>query len=151
MRLALVVFLATVLAGCAERPDSVTKCEALLLTKLKAPSSYKAGASVIMPAERGQQSIALTYDAVNSFNAQLRGTFHCNYDVATGLVSEENLPGTTSGAQGASLVSSAPDPAVPTSSPEPFVVDDETPVCDRPDSPQKTKMMKEIGVDCRGE
>lgn len=73
----------------------VNECEAATQAKLRSPSSYKrVGVSVvdINPANPGDLShlterwIDIDYDAVNGYNAPLRGKHHCRFALDQGNV-----------------------------------------------------------------
>lgn len=60
----------------AEDPDiAITVCEAALKARLKAPSSYRK-----IEASISGNSVFLTYDAVNSYNAPLRAMKACKFN-----------------------------------------------------------------------
>lgn len=126
---------------------------------LKALTTYRAFDTIVSPADGGKQQVAITYDAVNSYNAPIRGTFFCSFDIGSGLADEAEGVAASFGEAPlgqldlpAAATPSPTDPAhtVPTPRAE---VDppDEIPVCDQPDSPAKFALMNEIGTDCTGE
>lgn len=61
------------LGGCSNAEDRA--CDEAIKSTLKAPASYK------RVSKRGSR---VEYDAVNSFNAPIRGHGICYYDAATG-------------------------------------------------------------------
>lgn len=156
MKVAAALIATLLCAGCEQRPKSVQQCESLLLTKLKAPSTYKAFDTVVGGPDRGKQQVAITYDAVNSYNAPIRGTFFCSFDISSGLADEDKSAGA---ALGETPVEQLDLPAAPTPSRAEATnamekqgeLPDEVPVCDQPDSPAKFALMNEIGTDCIGE
>lgn len=151
-----VLIAALVCAGCEQRPKSVQQCETLLLTKLKAPSTYKAFDAVVGAPDGGKQQVAITYDAVNSYNAPIRGTFLCSFDIGSGIADEDKGAAAFLGetpVDHLDLPAAQALPRADTAKTEEQRADfpDEVPVCDRPDSPEKFALMNEIGTDCTGE
>lgn len=146
------------LLSCAQVASPVSKCEAVLLGGLKTPASYKRLDDTVGPIENGRQSVFITYDAVNSYNAPIRSVFACDYTPATGGAREADTAadsldtpaGITQARQQESIAPVQPDPATASAAADP-AEDDEVPVCDRPDSPEKSALMNEIGTDCMGE
>ncbi len=153
------------LPSCSFQSSAVSKCEALLLPTLKAPASYHRVTDLVGPVQKGRQSIVITYDAVNSYNAPLRGIFLCEFDPATGGVSIADEPemyvddlsipvdNATTELPEVKADTGAPIPPKPSTegASEDKGDEDEVPVCDRPDSPEKLELMNEIGTDCLGE
>lgn len=140
--------------GCSTKPQQIEKCEAILLPTLKAPSTYKLISNTIgLPNKDGSQDVFLNYDAVNSYNAPIRGLFWC-------VIGKD---GTASAHDTEATVDDMviPDAGVPSPAPSPTpapkaaaakpTYEDEVPVCDRPDSPEKSALMNEIGTDCMGD
>jgi len=94
MRLALIALVAMALSGCgAFQSPEEQRCEAQLLDKLKSPASYKRVSSHVTdidpddPANLSsvtERWVTIEYDAVNSFNAPLRGTEICRYPLKNG-------------------------------------------------------------------
>jgi hypothetical protein len=158
--------IAVAMPSCSLQSRAVSKCETLLLATLKAPASYRRVTDLVGPTVKGRQSVVITYDAVNSYNAPLRDTFLCQFDPATGTASPsdddsavvaddlsipvENLIDATPVARPTvdAPVSSKPSPQPAFNAEN---EDDEVPVCDRPDSPEKSELMNEIGTDCLGD
>lgn len=64
------ILLPIALAGC-ENPN-LTRCDEAIKARLKAPASFKR-----VSAEGSDTFWTIQYDAVNSFNAPLRGRGHC--------------------------------------------------------------------------
>lgn len=153
-------------ASCSRQPTPVRACEAILLRNLKAPSTYKlVEPTVGLPKPNGTQDVFLRYDAVNSYNAPIRDVFWCTYDPKADTASQhddtaiepddlslmsDNLSAVTPApsAAGSRVAPAERGGDAKTPSAE---VDDEVPVCDRPDSPSKFALMNEIGTDCTGE
>ncbi len=136
------------LAGCQSKVDEVEKCEALLLPTLKAPSSYKLVDSTLgLPEKDGRRNVFLQYDAVNSYNAPLRATFWCEID-RSGNARAHDVEAVADDLDAMAANIAAADADL--STPNPFTETnlEETPVCDRPDSPEKFALMNQIGVDC---
>jgi hypothetical protein len=89
------------LPGCsAIEAEEVKRCEAQLLAKLKAPSSYKrvsARSTDINPADPTnlknltERWVTIEYDAVNSYNAPLRDSEICKYPLRGGQVDADNM------------------------------------------------------------
>lgn len=165
-RLATLLVSLVMTSGCqSEKSRIVEKCEGILLPTLKAPSSYKLIDPLIgLPEKDGSRNVFLKYDAVNSYNAPLRDTFWCvvkksgEVEPGGGGVDAiaDNMEALADNIADAALPDNAPNPfAEKPASPEtpvtPTMEEDEVPVCDRPDSPEKTALMNEIGVDCLGE
>lgn len=146
------------LSSCTKLTSPVSNCESVLLRGLKTPASYKRIDETVGLIEHGRQSVFITYDAVNSYNAPIRSVFACDYTPATGSAKEaetvadslDTPPEITAIPQPGTTAPFQPDPANESAAPEPSD-DDEVPVCDRPDSQGKTNLMNEIGVDCSGE
>lgn len=157
---------AMALASCSRDSRAIEACEAALLPTLKAPSSYKRVSEMVGPTQSGRQSVIIAYDAVNSYNAPIRDTFLCDFNPATG----EGANAATLQDQYADDMSAANETAEPSISDlnppnkpagsfeqeQPTAstetgADEEVPVCDRPDSPEKSALMNEIGTDCMGE
>lgn len=71
-------YLSTAQAGIFGFGDdpAIEVCEYVLKAKLKAPSSYKRITSNII-----ENKVAITYDAVNSFNAPIRGGKVCYFSL----------------------------------------------------------------------
>lgn len=147
--------------GCGGKPAAITQCEALLLPKLKAPSTYKLADSTIgLPDKDGTRDVFLHYDAANSYNAPIRDIFWCKID-KQGEASEAsnipdsmidptaNLTGDDSGKNDDLAV-----PVTPAPTPSYDAMDndyDDMPVCDREDSPETRALMNEIGTNCNVE
>ena len=166
-RSAILVF--CVLSGCAlPQSEPVKRCETVLLATLKAPSSYKLIEVVEgQPDKVGNKDVFLTYDAVNSYNAPIRDTFACAYNLRSGLGRDKSSDYEAQAEAEIDKIEREVDKALnernapvaqrpnPILEPKQKVTEvqtlDEIPVCDRPDSPEKTKRMAEIGVDCLGE
>ncbi len=101
MRLALLVGVLLGLAGCSSFEGAeVKRCEDQLVAKLKAPASYKRVSmhvTDINPDNPGdlrnptQRWVTIEYDAVNSFNAPLRGTEICRFPLKNGEADEWNM------------------------------------------------------------
>lgn len=153
------LFLAS--AGCAPKQEAVEQCESLLKEGLKAPSSYTR-VEVFQALRHGDtQSVFIDYDAVNSYNAPLRGKFWCVYDYKAKTASEGSVSpdidpieadakaGSHIADKRAPSLDSAPS-AAPAPSPSPSWAG-EVPVCDREESESKHALMNELGVDCMGE
>ena len=66
----ILILLPIALAGC-ENPN-LTRCDEAIKARLKAPASFKR-----VSAEGGDTFWTIQYDAVNSFNAPLRGKGIC--------------------------------------------------------------------------
>lgn len=152
-----------VLAGCNPRDKPVVQCEGVLKAMLKAPASYHLVESLVGSAKsNGTQDVFITYDAVNSYNAPLRERFWCIYDLHTGTAKSADA-GVGVAPDNVGIEQPVPPidkPAVrnaksKNSSPSlksgPQSYEDEVPVCDRPDSPEKFALMNELGVGCGGE
>lgn len=73
------------LAGCSKPPaPEIKDCESNLLSKLKAPSTYKRAAvsSIrISDAKSEYQSVSIDYDAQNSYGAPIRDKEICVYPI----------------------------------------------------------------------
>lgn len=77
------------IAGCSGtiEPQAVKDCQANLLLKLKAPSTFKRVkvTSAVDPDSSGRQWLVdIEYDAANAFNAPLRAREICRYAVKDG-------------------------------------------------------------------
>jgi hypothetical protein len=155
---ALLVALAT--SGCSSKSEPVRSCEAQLMPTLKAPSTYKLIDTTIgLPNKDGTQDVFLTYDAANAYNAPIRSTFWCVYNSKTGSAEQHDDSGIQADNMDA-LADNVDAPEPETASPSPTTApkleasataeapDEEVPVCDRPDSPEKFALMNEIGVNC---
>lgn len=166
MRGRLSALLLLALSGCQGRDEAlIDKCEAILLPTLKAPSTYKRIETTVgLPEKNGQRSVFIKYDAVNTYNAPIRETFWCVIkkngvaDVGGGGTDmiADNMEALADNIAAAALPPDTPNPfsekpdPTPSAVPTPFD-DEEVPVCDQPDSPAKSALMNEIGVDCLGE
>jgi hypothetical protein len=75
------------LAGCGDDPE-INVCDAQIRSTLKAPSSYK---RVGVSKQGGAWRI--DYDAVNSFNAPLRGHGTCTVYGNQAIWFEDRMPG----------------------------------------------------------
>lgn len=159
MRWLLLITGAAAVASCspstAFKSEDVKRCEGLLLPTLKAPSTYKLIDAMIGTPDRDRKkNVFLEYDAVNSYNAPIRGKFWCVIDKDGGV--REGGGDVESDADNLMAMAdnladrSAPAQQAPTGI-NPFSEPEEVPVCDRPDSPEKFALMNEIGVDCLGE
>lgn len=65
---------------------AITVCEEIVRSNLKAPKSYERVTANIVG-----RHVELAYDAVNSYNAPIRGHERCNYIVADGKWSFSTL------------------------------------------------------------
>lgn len=157
---------ALALSSCSKDSRAIDACEAILLPTLKAPASYHRISDMVGPPKSGRRTVIITYDSVNSYNAPLRGTFLCAFNPSTGGATEDTSPQDEYPDDLSAPIKNAPEPtlkatapprptAAPKLSPDPTPngndVEDEVPVCDRPDSPEKLALMNEIGTDCLGE
>lgn len=147
--------LAAALSSCTKLPDPVSECETIILRGLKVPASYKRIDETVGLNEDGRQSVSITYDAVNPYNAPIRSLFACDYAVATGEAKEADTIADSLDSLPDDMVLNGADTTIP-ARPKPVTVpftadpaaEDEAPVCDRPDSRIKRRLMKKIGVDC---
>lgn len=157
---------ALALSSCSKDSRGIDACEAILLPTLKAPASYHRVSDMVGPPQNGRRSVIITYDSVNSYNAPLRGTFLCAFKPSTGVATEDTSaqdeyaddlslpienaaePIAEAKAPPSSGAASKPSPGSMSNGDD---VEEEVPVCDRPDSPEKLALMNEIGTDCLGE
>lgn len=140
------------MCACNNRPKEVQACEALLMPSLKAPSTYKLIDATASRTKKGTTNVFIQYDAVNSYNAPIRGTFACTVD-AEGIAASLEADAEREVEEAAHIALSTGSDPKPVEKPKREVaIDlDEVPVCDRPDSPAKRALMNEIGTNCLGE
>lgn len=138
------------LCACNGRSREVQACESLLLPSLKAPSTYKLVDATALKTKSGVTDVFIQYDAVNSYNAPIRGTFACKVDVA-GVASSMEADVDRDLEEAIRSTARSSDKPVDQTEPERATDLDEVPVCDRDDSPEKRALMNEIGTDCMGE
>lgn len=109
MRVILAIAMVGSITSCARPvPPEVAQCEERLIGKLKAPSTYKkvkVDVTDINPSNPEdiehpkERWVTITYDAVNSYNAPIRGSEMCRYplrgkepDLANVLGDDDGLP-----------------------------------------------------------
>jgi hypothetical protein len=94
MKIASLIMSLLLLTGCGEK-QGVDQCEQAIKDKLKAPSSYHRVSVDVNDINAANPSdisrfterwVDVTYDAVNSFNAPLRGRQHCRFRLNDGDV-----------------------------------------------------------------
>jgi hypothetical protein len=74
-----VLLLVLGLSGCADffENHAITECETMLKGRLKAPASYKRASVDGSGSNHDNGAWTIHYDAVNSFNAPIRGQGLC--------------------------------------------------------------------------
>lgn len=75
MRILIVGVIGLLLAGCSD--PNLDACEDALKATLRAPSSYK---RIAVNGHWQGRTYDIEYDAVNAFNAPIRGKGWCNID-----------------------------------------------------------------------
>lgn len=80
------VLLPIAATACSDRPE-IAQCEAFILKKLKAPSTYKriTATGIGIPYESPKEySVSIEYDAANAYGVPVRGTQICTYPLKDG-------------------------------------------------------------------